>query len=78
MVEEPTSPSFSLLLEVAQRDVAPDVADQVDQDGVGARHGVEQLGHVVVRLDLDGVGVEGQAQRFDEDLAAKASQSKSG
>jgi hypothetical protein len=53
---------FELLLEVAQRDVAPDVAVQVQQDGVGAREGVEQFGHVVVRFDLDGVRVEHQAQ----------------
>ena len=50
------------LLEVAQAHVAPDVAREVDQDGVGARHRIEQLGHVVVRLDLDAVGLEGEAQ----------------
>ncbi len=38
----------------------------VDQDRVRARHGVEQFGHVVVRLDLDAVRLEGsgQAQRL--------------
>jgi hypothetical protein len=59
---------LDLLLEEAERDVAPDVAVEVDQDAVGAGEGVEQLGQRVVRLDLDGVGVEGQAERFDEAL----------
>ncbi|KAF1023298.1 MAG: hypothetical protein GAK37_03259 [Pseudomonas sp.] len=59
--------SDGALLEVAQGDVAPDIAIEVDQDGVEARNGVEQLGDVVVRLDLRGVRVEGQAQFvFDE------------
>ncbi|KAG1434072.1 hypothetical protein G6F56_014436 [Rhizopus delemar] len=44
------------LLEVAQRDVAPDVAGQVDQDDVGAARGIADLGDVVVRLDLRGAG----------------------
>ena len=56
-----------LLLEVTEGDVAPDVAVEVDQDGVEAGDGVEQLGDVVVRLDLGGVGVPAQAQvTFDE------------
>src|SRR5256885_15215737 len=38
------------------------IAREVDEDGVGARDGVEQLGHVVMRLDLDRVGLEAQAQ----------------
>jgi hypothetical protein len=66
-----------LLLEVAERDVAPDVAAQVEQDGVEARHRVEELGHVVVRLDLDGVGVELEPQRLDEGLGERG-QSTSG
>ena len=41
-------------------------AGQVDQDGVAARDGVEKLGHPVVRLDLDRVGVELQAEGLDE------------
>ena len=57
-----------LLLEEAERDVAPDVAVEVDQDRVGAREGVVQLGHRVVRLDLDRVGVEFEAERLDEAL----------
>ena len=69
MVELPISPSRGLLLEVAQRDVAPGVARPVDQDGVGARHRVEQLGDPVVRLDLDRVRVERQAQALLDDAA---------
>src|SRR5690606_23911739 len=54
------------LLEIPQRDVAPDVAAQVDGDGADAPVRVAQLGDVVVRLDLGGVRIEGQAQRLDE------------
>src|SRR3546814_1185358 len=54
------------LLEVPQRDVAPDVAAQVDADGVDAPLHVADLGHAVVRLDLGGVGIEVQVQRLDE------------
>ena len=50
------------LLEVAQRNITPDVARPVDQDGIGAGYRVKQLGHVVVRLNLDAVGLELQAQ----------------
>ena len=56
------------LAEVAERDVAPDVAAQVNGDGVDAPLHVAQLGDAVVRFDLRGVGVEVQAQRFDEAL----------
>ena len=61
IVDEPISPAFSLLLEIAERDVAPDVAIEVEQDRIRARESVEQLGHVVVRLDLDRVRVERRA-----------------
>src|SRR3546814_4556725 len=54
------------LVEVSQRDVAPDVAAQVDADGVDAPLHVADLGHAVVRLDLGGVGIEVQVQRLDE------------
>src|SRR5690606_11398306 len=54
------------LPEVAQRDVAPDVAAQVDRDGADALVRVAQFGDVVVRFDLGGVGVELQSQRLDE------------
>ena len=57
---------LDLLLEVTQRDIAPHVAVQVDQDGVHPAHRLEQLGHVIVRLDLDGVRVPGQAQAFNK------------
>src|SRR3546814_15165676 len=54
------------LLEVSQRDVAPDVAAPVDADGVDAPLHVAYLGHAVVRLDLGGVGFEVQVQRLHE------------
>ena len=55
-----------LLGEVAERDVAPGVAVEIEQHAVGARVGVEQLGEPVVRLDLRRVGVELEAQALDE------------
>ncbi|MNM73172.1 hypothetical protein D3C81_848900 [compost metagenome] len=59
--------SDGALFEITQGDVAPDVAVEVDQDGVEAGDRVEQLGNVVVRFDLRGVRVEAQAQLvFDE------------
>ena len=54
------------LLEVAERDVAPDVAAQVDADGVDAALRVAEFGDAVVRLDLGGVGLPVQAQRLHE------------
>ncbi len=59
------------LLEVTQAHIAPDVARPVDQDRVGARDRVEQLGHPVVRLDLDRVRIEAQAQRILDHAAAE-------
>ena len=57
---------LELLAEEAKRDVAPDVAVEVDQDGIGAGEGVEKLGHRVMRLDLNGIGVEFQPQTLDK------------
>ena len=53
---------FQALLEIAQAHISPNVARQINQDGVGARNGVKQLGHVIVRLNLYAVGLERQAQ----------------
>ena len=55
-----------LLAKIAQGDIAPEVAAGVQEDGVEAGGGVEELRHVVVGLDLGGVGIPGQAQGFDE------------
>ncbi len=56
------------LSEVAECDVAPDVATEVDGDGVAAALGVAQLGDAVVRFDLGGVGVEHQPEAGNETL----------
>src|SRR5690606_16848505 len=48
---------FQTLLEVTQRDITPDITVQIQQNSVGARHGIEQHSHPVVRLDLDRVCV---------------------
>jgi hypothetical protein len=65
------------LAEVADRDVAPDVAREVEQDRVEARHRREQFGEAVVRLDLRGVGVPVEPERGHE-ARAFASQSTVG
>ena len=48
---------------MVQRDVAPHIAIEVDQDGVEAGDAVEQLGNIVMRLNLRGVRVPLDAQR---------------
>ena len=60
------------LFEIAKGNIAPHVAVEIDEDGVDAAEGLEELGHVVVRLDLDGVGVEGEPKRlFDKAVAMR-------
>jgi hypothetical protein len=68
---------FQPLLEIAQRDIAPDITIEVDQDGIEALYGIEELGDVVVRFDLRGVRVEGRPSDSTNALAL-ASQSTSG
>ena len=53
-----------LLAEIAERDVAPQVAVEVEQHAVRAR--VSSSSASVVRLDLRGVGVELEPEAFDE------------
>src|SRR3990172_2091377 len=60
---------FRLLSEIAERDVAPQVAVQVEQHAVGARIRVEQLRVGVVRLDLRGVRVELQPEPLPDSPA---------
>ena len=45
------------LLEIAERDVAPHVAREVEKDGIGAHERVTVLGNPIMRLDLRGVGI---------------------
>ena len=53
---------FEALLEIANADIAPDIAGKVDQDGVATSHGVKKLGHVVMWLNLNAVGLKSQTQ----------------
>src|SRR4029453_10200440 len=50
-----------LLPEVTERDVAPEVAVEVEQNRVRARDGVEKLRDAIVRLDLRRVRIEFEA-----------------
>ena len=71
---------FSLnhsLLEIAQRNIRPGISAEIDEDLVRSCDGVEVLGHVIVRLDLCGVGIPLKAQR-DHELRDSAGQSTSG
>jgi len=54
---------------VADGDISPDVAVEVDEDGVEPGDGVEELCDVVVRLNLGGVRVPGEAEALYELLA---------
>ena len=53
------------LLEVAHRDIHPDVAVEVDEDRVPALHRIEELGDAVVRLDLRRESVLAEAKGLD-------------
>jgi glutathione S-transferase len=45
------------LLEISERDIAPQIARQIDQNGIGAHQRVAILGDPIVRFDLGGVRV---------------------
>jgi hypothetical protein len=66
--------SLELLLEEAERDVAPEIAVQVDQDQCWRGRRRRTVRPCVVRLDLNGVGIELEPERFDE-AAGELSQS---
>ena len=63
IVDDPTSPSLDSLAEIAERDIAPQVAVEIDQDRVDARERIEQLGQTVMRLDLRRVRIEFETER---------------
>ncbi len=79
MVEEPDFARFHFPLEIAQRNIAPHIAVEINQNGVDVRDGLEKFRHIIMRLDLDGVGVEREPQAALYDKAWQcASQSTSG
>ena len=59
-------PGLEHLAEVAERNVAPDVAREVDQYRVRAAYRIADLGDAVVWFDLRRVRVEHQAKVLDE------------
>ena len=59
------------LPEKTQRDIAPDVAIQIQHHGVGAGQGIEHLGQRIMRFDLNGVGVELQPECLDKALGER-------
>ncbi len=62
MVEEPISPGGGFLFEMVQRNIAPDIAIEIDQDGVKARDTVKQFRNIIMRFNLGGVRVPLDAQ----------------
>src|ERR1700689_150056 len=56
------------LAEVADRNVAPHVATEAEQDGVDARDRREHFRDEIVRLDLRGERTPYKAEAFDEAL----------
>ena len=54
------------LAEVAERDISPDIAAQIEQNRVGALQRVEILANEVMRFDLRRGGVGRQAEIADE------------
>ena len=55
-----------LLFEMVERDIAPHVTIEINQDGVEAGDAVKQFGDIVVRFNLGGVRVPLDTQRGDE------------
>ena len=45
---------LDLLLEILHRDITPDVAVEIDQDGADPFQVVEESSHVIVVIDLGG------------------------
>ena len=54
------------LLEVAKRNVTPDVPIKIDQDGVKAGDCIKQFSNIIMRFNLRGVRVPAQAQAGNE------------
>src|SRR5208283_5945384 len=54
------------LREVTDRDVAPHVAAEAEQDRVDPHHDPEQLGDKIVALDLRGQRIPGETEPLDE------------
>ena len=74
LVRHGRRPDFArrdLLLEIVERDVAPEVAVQVDQDGVDPAQRVAEGGQVVVVLDLGGRARARQPQRGVDELVGE-------
>jgi len=58
--------SSGFLPEVTERNIAPDIAVQVEKNRIDTDMGIEQLCHGVMRFDLGGIWIETQAELLDE------------
>ena len=56
------------LLKVAERNIAPDISRIIDQYSVRAGQPVKQLSHIVMGLNLGGVGVVVETQLLNKVL----------
>src|SRR5271156_750380 len=59
------------LREVSDRDVAPHIAAEAEQNSVDAHQDCEQLGNKIVALDLSGQRIPGQAEALDKVLRVR-------
>ena len=57
---------YRFLLKITQRDLAPDVPVEIDEDFVESRNGIEELRHVVMGFNLGGVRIPAEAKRCHE------------
>ena len=59
-----------LLLEIAEGNIAPHIAVEINQNSIDAGNGLEKLRHIIVRLDLNRVRIERQPQILLDKTAA--------
>lgn len=59
---------FADLNEPVVRNIAPDVLAEIKEDGVNEVIVVKELDEIVWRIDLGGVKIGGEAEKFDERL----------
>jgi hypothetical protein len=60
-----------LLPEIADGNVTPQITAKIQQHGVKTHHRMEKLRHVIVRFDLNGVGIPSQSQILGHEAAGE-------
>src|SRR5690606_36928600 len=57
------------LFEITERNIAPNVSIEIDQDGVETSEGVKQLGDIIMWFDLRGIGVPTEPETGNKALS---------